>query len=116
MKKEFQIYKLNHNSAFTLIELAIVIVIIGLIVGGVLGANSLIETAKKQKIISQLREFKTAINAFYLEYDAIPGDLPNSTDYFDYSEFHTTDYIENDRGWGWYTKGDNIVHDRYESA
>lgn len=63
------------NSAFTLIELAIIIVIIGLITAAVLGAQSLIESSKINAQVAQLEEFDKATNAFVLEYDALPGDI-----------------------------------------
>lgn len=70
------------NKAFTLVELAIVLVIIGLIVGGVLGAQSLIESSNRQEIVKDIRKFSTAINAFQLEYNALPGDFTEAEDYW----------------------------------
>jgi prepilin-type N-terminal cleavage/methylation domain-containing protein len=70
------------NKAFTLIELAIVIVILGLITVGVLGAQSLIESAKINSVTNELKQYKTAMLAFQLEYDAIPGDMDNAADYW----------------------------------
>ena len=62
-------------SAFTLIELSIVLVIIGLLVGGILVGRDMIEAAKARATISQLENFKTAMNTFNLKYDSLPGDL-----------------------------------------
>jgi prepilin-type N-terminal cleavage/methylation domain-containing protein len=70
------------NKAFTLIELAIVVVILGLITVGVLGAQSLIESAKINSVTNELKQYKTAMLAFQLEYDAIPGDMDNAADYW----------------------------------
>lgn len=72
----------SSSKAFTLVELAIVIIIIGLITGGVIGAQSLIEGAKKTKIISNISQFKNAIRAFYLEYESLPGDFNEASSYF----------------------------------
>jgi prepilin-type N-terminal cleavage/methylation domain-containing protein len=68
------------KSGFTLVELAIVIVIIGLLVGGVLQGQELIKQAKIRAVIAQLREYDTAINTFRAKYDnSIPGDFDKAT-------------------------------------
>lgn len=70
------------QKGFTLVELAIVLIIIGLIIGGVVGAQSLIEGAKRQKIMIEFNNYKSAVNAFYLEYDALPGDFDEASQYW----------------------------------
>jgi prepilin-type N-terminal cleavage/methylation domain-containing protein len=60
---------------FTLIEMSIVLVIIGLIVGGVLVGQSLISAAAVRAQISQIEKYNTAVNTFYGKYNALPGDL-----------------------------------------
>ncbi len=67
---------------FTLIELSIVLVIIGLIVGGVVGGASLVKSARLQKEITTIKEYKTAINAFRSLYDELPGDMPDADEYW----------------------------------
>ena len=62
-------------SAFTLIELSIVLVIIGLIVGGVLVGQDLIAAAKNRKQLSELQKYSAAIQTFRLKYNALPGDI-----------------------------------------
>ncbi len=69
------------NSGFTLVELSIVLVIIGLLVGGILAGADLIRAAKTGKIISETEQIKTAVNAFYLKYNCIPGDCYNISTY-----------------------------------
>ena len=69
-----------HNGAgFTLIEMSIVLVIIGLITGGVLVGRDLIEAAKIRAQITQVERFKTAVQTFRTKYNGLPGDL-DSTD------------------------------------
>lgn len=70
------------NKGFTLVELAIVIVIIGLIVGGVVGGQSLIDSAKRQEIMKNLKAYETGVNAFILEYGGMPGDFNEAEDYW----------------------------------
>jgi prepilin-type N-terminal cleavage/methylation domain-containing protein len=61
---------------FTLIELSIVLVIIGLIVGGVLAGQSLINAAALRAQITQIERYNTAANTFYEKFGALPGDIP----------------------------------------
>ena len=71
--------KQNHQSGFTLIELSIVLVIVGLIVGGVLVGRDLIKAAELRKQVSQLNEYTTAANTFMIKYGSLPGDVPYAT-------------------------------------
>jgi prepilin-type N-terminal cleavage/methylation domain-containing protein len=70
------------KNGFTLIELAIVVVVLGILIGGVLTGQSLIESANKQKVITNFNKLKTGLNAFKLEFDAIPGDFDEAYDYW----------------------------------
>jgi prepilin-type N-terminal cleavage/methylation domain-containing protein len=70
------------HKGFTLVELSIVLVIIGLIVGGVVGGQSLIESAKRNSVVAEVQGMKMHINAFDLQYDALPGDFTEATDYW----------------------------------
>ena len=62
------------EGGFTLVEIAIVIVIIGLLIGGVLKGQAMIEGAKSKRVVKQADEVRTAIMAFYDKYGAYPGD------------------------------------------
>ena len=65
------------QSAFTLVELSIVLVIIGLIVGGVLVGQDLINAATIRAQISQIEKYNTAVHTFQLKYGYLPGDIPD---------------------------------------
>ena len=68
----------KQQNAFTLIELSIVLVIIGLIVGGIMVGRDLIKTSEIRAQISQIEEFKTAVSTFQVKYGYLPGDMPPS--------------------------------------
>jgi prepilin-type N-terminal cleavage/methylation domain-containing protein len=64
------------KQGFTLIELSIVLVIIGLMVGGVLVGQDLIRAAGARSQIAQIENYKTATNTFRGKYGYLPGDIP----------------------------------------
>jgi prepilin-type N-terminal cleavage/methylation domain-containing protein len=67
-----------HNG-FTLIELSIVLVIIGLIVGGVLVGRNLVKATEVRAQVTQIEKYQTAANTFYGKYHALPGDMDPAT-------------------------------------
>lgn len=62
------------KNGFTLIELSITIVVIGLLTGGLLVANNLINTARINGLIQQIQQSDIAVRNFKTKYDSIPGD------------------------------------------
>ncbi len=66
----------GREGGFTLIEMSIVLVIIGLIVGGVLTGQSLIAAAGVRAQITQIEKFNTAAATFQGKYGYLPGDIP----------------------------------------
>jgi prepilin-type N-terminal cleavage/methylation domain-containing protein len=65
---------MNKQTGFTLIELAIVLVIIGLLLGGVLRGQELINSAKAKNMVSELNKVQTYIYTYQDKYRALPGD------------------------------------------
>ncbi len=64
------------RSGFTLVEISIVLVIIGLLIGGILAAQAVIESAKVNKLATQLQQYEIAGANFYNNYKSYPGDSP----------------------------------------
>jgi prepilin-type N-terminal cleavage/methylation domain-containing protein len=67
------------RAGFTLVELSIVLVIIGLIVGGILVGQDLITAARIRAQITQIDKYNTAVNVFRVKYNALPGDMIPTT-------------------------------------
>ena len=77
MRKLRLTFGIKHG--FTLIELSIVLVIIGLIIGGVLVGRDLISAAGVRAQISQIEKYGTAVRTFQSKYGYLPGDMPDPT-------------------------------------
>lgn len=75
-----QQYK-NRQHGFTLVELAIVLVIIGLILAAVLKGQEMIANSKVKNVINDLRGVSTAYYAYQDRYKAIPGDDAHASDH-----------------------------------
>ena len=65
----------HQQSGFTLVEIAIVLVIIGLLLGGVLKGQELINSAKAKSYAQDFRTIQSALYGFQDRYKGIPGDL-----------------------------------------
>jgi prepilin-type N-terminal cleavage/methylation domain-containing protein len=70
------------RSAFTLVELAIVLVIVGLLVGGVLAGQELISQARMRSAVSQITSYKQAYTTFRTKYNCIAGDCSTIRNFF----------------------------------
>ena len=68
--------------AFSLVELSIVLVILGLLVGGVLSGKSLIRASELRSVTTQHRNFVAAFYSFKDKYFYLPGDIPNATQFW----------------------------------
>ncbi len=90
----------GRKDAFTLIEISIVLVLIGLLVGGVLVGRDLIQAAALRKQIGQIEQIKASINVFRLKYNCLPGDCKHAGSF----------------GLGTSGNGDNIVKNGGDTA
>lgn len=67
------------QSGFSLVELSIVLVILGLLTGGILAGQSLIRAAELRSVSTEYNRYVTASQTFRDKYFAIPGDITNAT-------------------------------------
>jgi prepilin-type N-terminal cleavage/methylation domain-containing protein len=69
---------LRAQSGFSLVELSIVLVILGLLTGGILAGQSLIRAAELRSIATDTAKYISATYSFRDKYLALPGDMPNA--------------------------------------
>ncbi|MDB2414279.1 prepilin-type N-terminal cleavage/methylation domain-containing protein [Rickettsiales bacterium] len=69
----------DFSKGFSLLELSIVLVVIGLLFGGILAGKSLARNAAIKSMISEVNNLKSAIGQFKLIYKGLPGDITNAT-------------------------------------
>src|SRR3954468_15196423 len=62
------------QEGFTLVEIAIVLVIIGLLLGGILKGQEMITQAKIKNVVNDFNGITAAVNSYQDRYKALPGD------------------------------------------
>lgn len=67
------------QQGFTLVELAIVMIIIGLLITGILKGQEMIANAQVTSTISQIKGIDAAASTFRDTYNVLPGDMANAT-------------------------------------
>lgn len=73
---------MQSHKAFSLVELSIVLVILGLLTGGILGGQALIRAAELRAISTEAVRWTTAVQTFRDKYFALPGDMTNATKFW----------------------------------
>jgi prepilin-type N-terminal cleavage/methylation domain-containing protein len=74
---------------FTLLEMAIVLVIIGLIIGGIVVGQNLIRQGELNSIASDVQNYRGAFYNFRHKYNYLPGDLPTASAYWPSTQCQT---------------------------
>jgi prepilin-type N-terminal cleavage/methylation domain-containing protein len=73
---------IQKTMGFTLVELSIVIVVIGLVVAAVTAGRSIVNGAQLRSIITDFNKYSLAVNTFKLQYGGLPGDIINANSYW----------------------------------
>ena len=82
---------------FSLVELSIVLVILGLLTGGILGGQALIRAAELRAVPTEHARWMTATQTFRDKYFALPGDMTNATRFWGRAA-SATDCVTNSGG------------------
>ena len=72
----------NRKSGFTLLELAVVLVVVGLIVGGIFTSKGMIRSSQIQSALSDADAYKKNVMTFKDKYKYLPGDMPTATSFW----------------------------------
>jgi prepilin-type N-terminal cleavage/methylation domain-containing protein len=70
---------MHRRHAFTLFEMAIVIVIVGLLMGGLVAGRTYVKNAELTGIINESKYYMNVFGQFQQKYGAVPGDLADAT-------------------------------------
>lgn len=76
------VHVMNTRRAFSLVELSVVLVILGLLAGGVLSGRSLIRASELRATVTEVQRFMTATYSFRDKYFAIPGDMATASQFW----------------------------------
>lgn len=68
----------RNQNGFTLVEISIVMIIIGLLIGGTFGGMKLIENMQVNRTVQDLKAIDSAALSFKDTYGRLPGDMPNT--------------------------------------
>lgn len=69
--------KRTYHHGYTLVELAIALVVIGLLLAGIVKGQELVANTRINMMIQDLRKLEAGVRQFRETYGALPGDLPN---------------------------------------
>jgi prepilin-type N-terminal cleavage/methylation domain-containing protein len=70
------------RNGFTLVELSIVLVIVGLLTSGILVGKDMIRAAELRSITTEKEQIQTAVMLFENKYFGLPGDITNATSFW----------------------------------
>lgn len=78
---------------FSLVELSIVLVVLGLLAGGVMVGQNIFRAAELRGVVAEIGRYQTATFAFIDSYKAWPGDMKNAVTYWGAQAGSTADGV-----------------------
>lgn len=70
------------RQGFSLLEISIVLTVVGLIVGGILVGKNLVRASEIRSVLEDLKQYRSAVQMFETQYNALPGDMKNATQFW----------------------------------
>jgi prepilin-type N-terminal cleavage/methylation domain-containing protein len=70
------------STAFTLVELSIVLAIVGLVVGGIMAGTGMLKQSELKSATAEYSKYSAAVAQFNQQYGGLPGDLLDATNYW----------------------------------
>lgn len=67
------------EAGFSLVEMAVALVITGILIAGVLKGTELIESARLNRLVAQIQQYRIAATSFWERYGALPGDFSKAS-------------------------------------
>ena len=71
------------EAGFSLVEMAVALVITGILFAGVLKGTELIESARLNRLVAQIQQYRIATTSFWERYGALPGDFSKASTMID---------------------------------
>lgn len=90
---------------FSLVELSIVLVILGLLTGGILAGQSLIRAAELRSVSASMQSYTASIHSFRDKYFALPGDITNAKSFWTSCTDHTNNTCNGNGNGQWDNNG-----------
>lgn len=98
--KRKEICSLSLTAAFTLVELAIVLIIMGALVAATMAGSELLKITRLKSLISEAESYKVALDNFKTQYENLPGDIPNATSFWTTAQNGGSVAVQNGNGNG----------------